>query len=138
MTNLLVESKGLASGCGGGVWVLGWGGRATALGTPGCSTLALAVHAALGRGLLGQSVGLSLLVIFSVRPRAALLVAVKEQSQLTLSKDLLVTCRRRVLPKGQTFWAAVVKPGVSAEGVRDAICLSVCPTCPFVMPRAGW
>lgn len=45
-----------------------------------------------------------------------------------LSKDLLVTCRKIVLPKGQRIccWLAVVKPGVSAEGVQDAICLSVC------------
>lgn len=105
--------------------VLGRGGGKA--GTPGCSTLALAVHAALGKRLPGQSTGLSLLVFFSVRPRAALLVTTKEQSQLTLSKDLLVTCRKVALPEGQRIWAAVVKPGVSAEGVQDAICLSVRP-----------
>ena len=104
----------------------GTGGRAAAASTPGCSTLTLAVHAALGRGLPGQSTGLSLLVFFSVRPRAALLVAMKDQSQLALSNDLLVTCRKIVLPEGRRIWAAVVKPGVSAEGVQDVICLSVC------------
>lgn len=42
--------------------------------------------------------------------------AVGEQSQLLLSKDLPDTCRMMVLPEGQRIWAAVVKPGVSAEG----------------------
>lgn len=70
-----------------------------------------------GQRVPGQSTGLSLPVFFLVRCRAALLVAVKERSQLMLSKDLLVTRRKIALPEGQRIWAAVVKPEVWAEGV---------------------